>query len=177
MLHRVLRANGCCAPTEAIINQRLLSFTPGSQRFAAKTAVPAHDDPGVRAASANLGDNGLQGTQRTLAGIALAGAQLGPNRHFAQESIEGQVTIVAVIAMKESPLLAALIAWLTAKTPRFRAAVRAGILYSGACRAEIPSRRRPVASPCAFRQGTSSCDTGRNRDRASTSSSPGCGPS
>jgi hypothetical protein len=48
---------------KAIINQRLLFFTPRHQRFAAKTAVPPHDDPGVRAAPANLGDNGLQGAQ------------------------------------------------------------------------------------------------------------------
>ena len=93
---------------EAVIDQRLLLFTPGHELFAAKTAVRPHDDPSVRAAPANLGDNGLQGAQRTLAGIVLAGAQLGPNGHFADESIEGQVTIVAVITVKESSFLAAM---------------------------------------------------------------------
>ena len=104
---RALQADGCCGPTRSNSKPTAaaLHTKPSASRqkpLSPRTMILAC---GQRRQSRN---DGPQGTQRTLVGIALAGAQFGRNRHFADESIEGQVTVVAVIGMKESPLLAAM---------------------------------------------------------------------
>ena len=85
----------------------LVAFAPDHQRLAREAGIGAQDDPHLRPASTDLGDDALDLRDRAGAGIDARPAQPGGQQMVAAEHVERQVAIAAAAAVELTAQLSA----------------------------------------------------------------------
>src|SRR5208282_5614809 len=87
--------------TENVVHT--VAFTPLHQFLAAEPGVGAQDDLRLRPAGPYLRHDALHLDETACAGVLIGGPQPRAQQMLSTEDVERQVTVVAVIAVKEAP--------------------------------------------------------------------------
>src|SRR5260370_37307853 len=91
--------------SQTIIDLGLLSSARGHDFLATKAAIGADNDLRFGAAFTHRGNDFLERLDRTPSRVPVAGAKLGPERDRADKGKEGQITVAAIEAVKETSFL------------------------------------------------------------------------
>ncbi len=84
-----------------------MSFAPGHDLLATKAAIGPDNDLRFGATFPHRSNDFLECLDGAPSRVRVAGAQLGPERDRADKGIEGQITVAAIEAVKETSFLLA----------------------------------------------------------------------